>query len=273
MTGKFSIMLEHYAINLVILSDRPPRIRRSRTENNCIIAESGTYTRFCEEGFSGNEADFLCRRLGFPDGGNFTTYKELEERYRPESWRWKYMPGNLTITNCTENATSLADCTYNTGMNCTIDESVALKCNPLWTLEKVELKRNISTTTVVSGSYGTLVVTMKRRTDGFLKSGMVFDVSHSQYNATRDFFCREAGYPLGAEDYGRNGHNHNDSLAETFISSNFRLIGRLFCPRDAQDVSECGLNHPSEWNPYKWEDGIVLYCKTNSPTPAPRANG
>ena len=132
-------------------------------------------TRVCEEGFGDNEADFLCRKLGFHDGGTFTTYKNLEERYQPinkEPWNWRRYAGNLTITNCTENATSLADCTHSyTEMSCTIDDSVALKCNPVWELEKVELKRNISST-VVTGSYGTVVVTMKRRSDGLLVSLM-----------------------------------------------------------------------------------------------------
>eukprot|EP00116_Pleurobrachia_bachei_P002775 sb/3463037/ len=235
--------------------------------------EFGLYRRVCKDGFSGNEADFLCRRLGFPDGGNFTTYKKLEERYQiSRDSRILDRPGNLTITNCTENATSLADCTYNTGMNCTIDESVALKCNPVWTLEKVELKRNISTTAVVSGSYGTLVLTMKRRTGGFLKSAMAYHGGYGHPKATNDFFCREAGYPLGAEynNYGTNGDNHNDSLAETFIGSNFTFDGYIYCPVDAQEFSECAFYRPFQSvQVSKWEDGMVLYCKTNSPTPAP----
>eukprot|EP00116_Pleurobrachia_bachei_P006829 sb/3467091/ len=78
-----------------------------------IFSESRVSRRVCEEGFSGYEADFLCRKLGFPDGGTYITCKDLEERYRPsiDFWDENEYTGNVTITNCTENATSLADCT------------------------------------------------------------------------------------------------------------------------------------------------------------------
>eukprot|EP00116_Pleurobrachia_bachei_P003309 sb/3463571/ len=252
-----------------------------RLTNRAEYGRDGTYigfprifseeTRVCEEGFGRNEADFLCRKAEFPDGGTFATYNDLEERYRPsrDAWYWGNVHGNLTITNCTENATSLADCTYNTGMNCSIDESVALKCNPVWTLKRVQLKRNISTTAVVSDSYGTLVLTMKRRSDGFVKNSLAYDAKYwLQSNATRDFFCREAGYPLGAEEYGTNGDKHNDSLVETFIGSNFTFRGGVECPVDAQDFSECAYWAPYETDPrITWEYGIVLYCKTPEPGP------
>ena len=39
---------------------------------------TGQQTRVCNEGFGVNEAELMCRKAGFPEGG---TYRDLEERY------------------------------------------------------------------------------------------------------------------------------------------------------------------------------------------------
>nr|AFK75434.1 putative secretory peptide-24 [Pleurobrachia bachei] len=119
------------------------------------------YTRVCDDDmFGDNEANFLCRKAGFRKGGKSTTYGDLEEKYRAsrtDRSLWESAGTRiLTITNCTPNASRLSDCNHQYGGDCTIDDTVALKCIPNWELEKVELKRNVSST-VVSGSYGTVV--------------------------------------------------------------------------------------------------------------------
>ena len=48
----------------------------------------------CKKGFGENEANFLCRKSGFPDGGTFTTHRDLEEKYRRD-YGWNDSPKTL----------------------------------------------------------------------------------------------------------------------------------------------------------------------------------
>ena len=60
--------------------------------------DTPTMTRMVStDGFGANEANFFCRKLGFPGGGDFTSWKDLDEVYKPQSSSYLQEFRNLKI--------------------------------------------------------------------------------------------------------------------------------------------------------------------------------
>ena len=80
----------------------------------------------------------------------------------------------MRISGCPENAEKLSDCKFTAGthFNCSAEETLALKCVRQLKVKQVYLLRN-ETNTLISGSYGTVFVSMKDSESGVVRTGMV----------------------------------------------------------------------------------------------------